>query len=53
MAAAREAAQQLSGTGEVAMPRLSGDLAGLGAVPAQGGDLPNGLAGLATKESGS
>lgn len=53
MAAAREAAQQLSGTGQVAMTRLSGDLARLGAVPAQGGDLLYGPAGLATKESGS
>lgn len=53
MTAAREAAQQLSGTGEMAMAGLSGDLAGLGAVPAQGGAVPHGLAGLATKEADS
>ncbi|WP_167504700.1 P-loop NTPase family protein [Streptomyces malaysiensis] len=53
MRAAGEVARQLSGTGEVAVAGLSGDLAGLGAVPPQGGTVQHGLAGLAAKEAGS
>ncbi|WNE95544.1 hypothetical protein PS467_09415 [Streptomyces luomodiensis] len=51
MAAAGDGARQLSGTNEVAVKGLSGALAGLGAVPAPGGNLRRGLAGRATKES--
>nr|WP_307819119.1 hypothetical protein [Streptomyces sabulosicollis] len=53
MTAAGDWARQLNGTGEVAVKGLSGALAGLGAVPAPGGHLRRGLAGLATKESRS
>ncbi|WP_240812591.1 hypothetical protein [Streptomyces sp. DASNCL29] len=52
LAAAGDAARQLSGTGEVALKGLSGDLAGLGAVPHPGGRLRP-VADLATKESAS
>ncbi|MFE2447764.1 MinD/ParA family protein [Streptomyces sp. NPDC059426] len=53
MTAAGDWARQLNGTGEVAVKGLSGALAGLGPVPAPGGHLRRGLAGLATKESQS
>ncbi|MFI0769228.1 MinD/ParA family protein [Streptomyces sp. NPDC021218] len=52
LAAAGDAARQLSGTGEVAVKGLSGDLAGLGAVPSPGGRLQP-VAELAAKESAS
>ncbi|ASQ97805.1 hypothetical protein GCM10017744_028320 [Streptomyces antimycoticus] len=52
MAAAGAAARQLSGTDEVVTKGLSGDLAGLGAVPPPGGHLRR-AAGLAPKESAS
>ncbi|MBL1102814.1 MinD/ParA family ATP-binding protein [Streptomyces coffeae] len=53
MAAAREVAQLLSGTGEVGVKGLGGDLARAGAVPSASSFLRRGLAGLATKETGS
>ncbi|MEE4590983.1 hypothetical protein V2J94_03565 [Streptomyces sp. DSM 41524] len=53
MTAAREVAWQLNGSGEAALSGLSADLAGLGAMPAQGGPAQHGLAGLAAKEADS